>query len=43
VIRERRGLVGLLFAGVVTPPSRATELSLARVVAGRMAKAMRGA
>jgi hypothetical protein len=43
VIRERRGLVGLLFAGVVTPPSRATELSLARAVAGRMAKAMRGA
>lgn len=43
VIRQRRGLVGLLFAGVVTPPSRATEVSLARVVAARLAKAMRGA
>lgn len=42
VIREGRGQVGLLFAGVVLPPPRATELSLARVVAQRMAKAMRG-
>ena len=42
VIRESRAQVGLLFAGVVVPPSRATELSLARVVAKRMAKAMRG-
>jgi len=42
VIREGRGQVGLLFAGVVVPPPRATELSLARVVATRMAKAMRG-
>ncbi len=42
VIREGRAQVGLLFAGVVVPPARATELSLARVVATRMAKAMRG-
>jgi hypothetical protein len=41
VIRQGRGQVGLLFAGVVVPPPRATELSLARVVAQRMAKAMR--
>jgi hypothetical protein len=43
VIRQGRGQVGLLFAGVLTPPKRTTEVSLARVVATRMAKAMRGA
>jgi hypothetical protein len=42
VIREGRGQVGLLFGGVLAPPPRETELSLARVVAKRMAKAMRG-
>lgn len=43
VIRVGRGQVGLLFAGVLAPPKRTTEVSLARVVATRMAKAMRGA
>ncbi|HJR95717.1 MAG TPA: hypothetical protein VJ807_09795, partial [Gaiellaceae bacterium] len=42
VIRTARAQVGLLFAGVVVPPSRATELSVAQVVAKRMEKAMRG-
>ena len=42
VIRHGRAQVGLLFAGVLTPPERATELALGRTVATRMATAMRG-
>ena len=43
VIRQGRGQVGLLFAGVLAPPQRTMEVSLARVVAARMANALRGA
>lgn len=43
VIRQGRAQAGLLFAGVLVPPERTTEVSLARVVAARMASAMRGA
>ena len=38
-----RAQAGLLFAGIVVPPARATEIALARVVAKRMRAAMRGA
>ena len=38
-----RAQAGLLFAGIVVPPARATEIALARVVAKRMQAAMRGA
>jgi hypothetical protein len=41
VLRRGRAQAGLLFAGVVAPPPRAAETGLARVVAGRMARAMR--
>ena len=37
-----RTQVGLLFAGVVTPPARATEIALSRLVAQRVKVAMRG-
>jgi MFS family permease len=42
-VGEGRAQAGLLFAGVLVPPERTTEVSLARVVAARMASAMRGA
>ena len=43
LLSHGRGLAGLLFAGVVTPPARATEIALSRVVAQRMKSALRGA
>ena len=42
VLRLGRAQAGLVFAGVVIPPARASEVALARVVASRMARAMRG-
>lgn len=38
-----RAHAGLLFAGVVAPPARATEIALARLAAQRVKVAMRGA
>lgn len=43
LLRHGRAQVGLLFAGVVVPPARATELALSRLVAERVKVAMRGA
>jgi hypothetical protein len=43
LLSHGRALGGLLFAGVVAPPDRATEIALSRVVAQRMKAAMRGA
>ena len=43
LLTHGRGLAGLLFAGVVTPPARATEIALARVISQRMRAALRGA
>ena len=43
VLKQGRAQAVLLFAGVLAPPDRAREIVLARVVAARMAKAMRGA
>ncbi len=43
LLTHQRGLTSLLFAGVVTPPARATEIALSRVVAQRMKSALRGA
>ena len=42
LLTHGRGLAGLLFAGVVTPPARASEIALSRVVAQRMKTALRG-
>jgi hypothetical protein len=38
-----RAHAGLLFAGVVAPPTRATEIALARLIAQRVKVVMRGA
>ena len=43
LLKHGRAQVGLLFAGVVTPPARATEIALSRLVAQRVKVAMRGA
>ncbi len=43
LLTHGRALAGLLFAGVVAPPDRATEIALSRVVAQRMKVAMRSA
>lgn len=43
LLRHGRAHVGLLFAGVVAPPARATEIALSRLVAQRVKVAMRGA
>ena len=42
LLKHGRAQVGLLFAGVVTPPARATEIALSRLVAQRVKVAMRG-
>ncbi len=42
VLKQGRAQAALLFAGVVVRPDRATEIRLARIVAARMTKAMRG-
>ena len=43
LLSHGRAQVGLLFAGVVTPPARAIEIALSRLVAQRVKVAMRGA
>lgn len=43
LLSHGRAQVGLLFAGVVTPPARAVEIALSRLVAQRVKVAMRGA
>ncbi len=43
LLSHGRAQVGLLFAGVVTPPARAIEIALSRLVAQRVRVAMRGA
>jgi hypothetical protein len=43
LLTHARALAGLLFAGVVTPPTRATEIALARVISQRMRVELRGA
>jgi hypothetical protein len=43
LMHHGRAHVGLLFAGVVAPPARATEIALSRLVAQRIEVAMRGA
>ncbi len=43
LLTHGRALAGVLFAGVVTPPVRATEIAVSRVVAQRMKVALRGA
>lgn len=43
LLKHGRAQVGLLFAGVVAPPARATEIALSRLVAQRVKAAMRGA
>jgi hypothetical protein len=43
LLNHGRAHVGLLFAGVVTPPVRATEIALSRLVAQRVRVALRGA
>jgi hypothetical protein len=42
VLTHGRAQSALVFAGVVTPPQRAAEIRLAKIVAARMSKAMRG-
>ena len=42
LMRHGRAQVGLLLAGVVAPPARATEIALSRLVAQRVKVAMRG-
>ena len=43
LLTHGRGLAGLLFAGVVTPPARAAEIALSRVISRRMRAELRGA
>lgn len=43
LLMRGRAQAGLLFAGIVVPPARTTEVALARVVTRRMQTAMRGA
>jgi hypothetical protein len=43
LLSHGRAQVGLLFAGVVTPPARAIETALSRLIAQRVKVAMRGA
>ena len=43
LLKHARAQVALLFAGVVGPPARATEIALSRLVAQRVKVAMRGA
>jgi hypothetical protein len=42
LLMHGRAQAGLLFAGIVVPPARVTEIGLAKVVAKRMQTAMRG-
>jgi hypothetical protein len=43
ILMHGRAQAALLFASVLLPPERQNQIALARLVAGRMAKAMRGA
>jgi hypothetical protein len=43
LLKQGRAQAVVMFVAVVVPPERANEVALARVVGGRMVKAMRGA
>lgn len=43
VLAQGRALGGLVMGSAIVPPDRSAEVRLARTIAGRMAKAMRGA